>query len=289
MNTREPDYRAYPAAPQISDFVRRYMYVEADHHIEAPLYPAPTGCGYMGYLFSGDAYCLVDGEKFSSQTGLHFCCQIDRRDFVVHYKGKIGHIMAELTATGMYRLFGQPTGSLHHLWHDAIDVIDPKIAEKIKQDLSAASSREDRIATFDAAFTHLAKSARPEVPIVDEAARLIEQSQGKVSISSLSEKLNVSERNLSRKFSQYVGVSPKFYARAVQLMIIMQQLLMRKERNLTDVAIEQGFYDQSHFIKSLQDFIDETPREITGGERHMVNWFAGELEAIGFTSSNKRT
>lgn len=288
MNTREPDYHPYPASPQISDFVRRYMYVEADHHIETPLYPAPTGCGYMGYLFGGEAWCFVDGVKFSSRTGLHFCCQIDRREFVVHYQGKIGHIMAEFTATGMYRLFGQSTGSLHQLWHDAINVIDPEIAETIKRDLSSAPSRNARIAAFDQAFIHLAKSARPEVPIIDEAARLIEQSQGRISISELCKMLDVSDRNLSRKFSQFVGVTPKFYARAVQLNNIMQRLLSRGDGNLTDLAIESGFYDQSHFIKSVQKFIAKTPKEITGGERHMINWFVGELETLGEATPTKK-
>ncbi len=280
MSDPQPKYRSFPASPHIADYVKRYMYVEPDSLVDGSMYPAPTGCGYIGYLFSGHAWATVDGINTSSSTGLHLCCQIDQRHFEVFYQGHVGHIMAELTATGLYRLFGVATGSLTHLWHEFEDVIDPDSARKLKENLSLASTRDEKITAFDHFFETTAESANSPVKYVDEAVRMIEKSKGRITIAALCKNLSMTERNLSRVFKKIVGVSPKFYARAVQLNIIMSKLMECNNKTLSELATECGYYDQAHLTKTMQSFISQSPKDFSECNPHMLHEFMGRSEFL---------
>ncbi len=274
----QPDvYDIHPAAPEISTFVRRYMCADTDIYLDSVMAPAPTGHCYMGHIFRGECWCVVDGEESRSHTGFHISCQVDQRSFEIKYRGRLGHVMAELAPTALYRLFGLPAASIHHLAVDWSDALDSSLAQTLMDRLTNLDNIEERVAAFDAMFEALAQSATPAVPHIDEAVQIIEANGGLTTVAELCEQLSVSERNLSRRFQQVVGISPKFFARAVQLNSVVGKLLTQDEKALTELAHECGFYDQSHFIKTMQQFFRQGPREFLNGDNHMFHVFIGEF------------
>jgi len=101
----------------------------------------------------------------------------------------------------------------------------------------------------------------------------IVRSKGNLSLPGLQDRLGLSERTLERKFQQQVGISPKLFARISRFQASLQQLRTNRNAKLSDIAYDNGYADQSYFIRSFKEFTGLSPREfkaqadhISGGE-----------------------
>ena len=103
-----------------------------------------------------------------------------------------------------------------------------------------------------------AKSNVKLQPIVAATAELLKENQF-VSVAQLAERLSVSRQYMTRAFKNDVGLSPNQYmqtlcaARATRLMSHTQR------PDWARLALELGFYDQSHFIASFKKITGFTP------------------------------
>ena len=73
-------------------------------------------------------------------------------------------------------------------------------------------------------------------------------------VISLSKNLNINRRQLERKFSTLIGLSPKQLSKVVRLQATIKLLSNKQFTNLTSIAYESDYYDQSHFIKDFKEF-----------------------------------
>lgn len=80
-------------------------------------------------------------------------------------------------------------------------------------------------------------------------------------LSSLLKKLGLNERTFQRMFKKYVGVTPNHYRRICQFHASFTQVRSQEFETLSDVAYDNGFADQSHFIRSFKEFTETTPNQ----------------------------
>lgn len=73
-------------------------------------------------------------------------------------------------------------------------------------------------------------------------------------------------RQLERHFKKQIGISPKQLSKVVRLQATLQTLLQQKPVRLTDIAYENEYFDQNHFIKDFKEFVGITPKEFLGNE-----------------------
>lgn len=85
------------------------------------------------------------------------------------------------------------------------------------------------------------------------------KSKGGISLKDLYQDLNLSERSFERKFKQSIGVSPKLYARICRFKVSLNQLKTNDYQKLSDIAYENDYADQSHFIRSFKEFAGFSP------------------------------
>ncbi len=71
----------------------------------------------------------------------------------------------------------------------------------------------------------------------------------------------VSERQLERKFKTSVGISPKKFQRIIRFEKSLQLLQGADYSELTAIAYQLQYTDQSHFIKDFKTFSGMTPYE----------------------------
>jgi AraC-like DNA-binding protein len=93
------------------------------------------------------------------------------------------------------------------------------------------------------------------------AIRHLMNSDGRISLGDLQRNLNVSQRTFERRFEQYVGIPPKLFARICRFQAALKQLADKEYLTLTDVAFDNGYADQSHFIRSFKEFANLCPGE----------------------------
>jgi len=96
------------------------------------------------------------------------------------------------------------------------------------------------------------------------------RSRGNLSLPDLQTRLGLSERTLERKFQQQVGISPKLFARISRFQASLQQLRTRGDAKLSDIAYDNGYTDQSYFIRSFKEFTGLSPREFKAQTDHIA-------------------
>ncbi len=86
-------------------------------------------------------------------------------------------------------------------------------------------------------------------------------SKGTISLKKLTESLSLSERTFERKFKEYVGLSPKLFSRICRFQTSLKQLKHYNYNKLSDIAFENEYADQSHFIRSFKKFSGLSPNQ----------------------------
>lgn len=79
-----------------------------------------------------------------------------------------------------------------------------------------------------------------------------------ISLDKLSIEFSLHPNYIVRKFKEITGFKLSEYLTKIRLEFAMKCLLSNEE-NITSIALESGFYDQSHFIKNFKKYIDATP------------------------------
>lgn len=96
-------------------------------------------------------------------------------------------------------------------------------------------------------------------PQVDYAVARITNSNGNTSLRDLQEKLQLTERTFERRFKEQVGITPKLFSRICQYQASLHQLKSNDYSKLSDIAFENDYADQSHFIRSFKEFTGCSP------------------------------
>jgi AraC-like DNA-binding protein len=144
--------------------------------------------------------------------------------------------------------------SLDDVWRDASDV---------RAALAVGSDAVARVCAFDRVLTaRLTPRAAGGQQDVDEAVRRIIEAGGSLGITRLAPALGVSRQHLARRFAQLVGVSPKVFARVVRLGRVIERaraVAADEPINWSVLALELGYYDQSHLVDEFREMTGVTP------------------------------
>lgn len=92
--------------------------------------------------------------------------------------------------------------------------------------------------------------------------RIIE-SHGLIRIKDLASEMGYSERYIHMKFIEFFGLNPKMFCKIIRFQHILNTLnnplQQGNEDTLLQVALDAGYYDQSHMIKDFRQLAKNTP------------------------------
>jgi AraC-like DNA-binding protein len=97
--------------------------------------------------------------------------------------------------------------------------------------------------------------------IAKASVNILFQLNGQLSVDELSDHLKINRRQLERKFSSVIGLSPKQFAKIIRLQATLKMISDNRFTSLTAVAYEGNYYDQAHFIKDFKEFTGMSPKQ----------------------------
>lgn len=106
---------------------------------------------------------------------------------------------------------------------------------------------------------------------VFDCIRTLATQQQQPAVQALCQQYFLSERQLQRQFRQYAGLSPKLFSRVVRFSNATG-FYGATEKSLTSIALECGYYDQSHFIHDFKKFSGLHPRHYFSGATAATTW-----------------
>lgn len=88
----------------------------------------------------------------------------------------------------------------------------------------------------------------------------LRQDDNTFQITEFCQRNNISIRQLERMYNKYIGVSAITYSTLNRFHTSINQLLYNDYTKLSDIAYENGYFDQMHFIKDFKRFAGNTPK-----------------------------
>jgi AraC-like DNA-binding protein len=95
--------------------------------------------------------------------------------------------------------------------------------------------------------------------LTEAAVRYLYQNKSESDLNRLALMLNVSQRYLQKAFATRVGFSQKMFIRMLRFQQVLQQMRQPEVSDLTTIAYECDYYDQSHFVREFKSFTGIPP------------------------------
>jgi len=208
----------------------------------------------------GDTMEVFDDEAGSAARTLGaFVVGNQSRSSVTGVGGHQLGVQVDLTPAGALTLFG----TVEEL-NDAVVPLDEALGgrgSRLLDRLAETPTWEARLDLLDAAFgTDPVPALTPEVAWL---RRQLLACNGRSQVEPLMDETGWSRRYVTERFRRQLGVSPKAYARLLRFEHA-SALLSEKppSRTLADVAMEAGYYDQSHLTRDFVALAGMTPGDV---------------------------
>ena len=189
---------------------------------------------------------------------------------LVRLRGRVEGLSVTLRPGAVAALLGMPAGEiagtavhLDQLWRGQ--------GVEVRERMAAAPDDASRVAVLCAMLGQRLAQAdaalQPATPMAAiKAAQLIAESGGRQSLRDVAAAVGVGERRLQQLFQQQVGLSPRTWGRLARLHACLRALRQPRLRTpgWAELALDGGFYDQSHLVNEFKALSGLTPTEFLG-------------------------
>lgn len=254
-------YQEYQISELLKPFVKVIWSMEDDSHLMNgfPIHILPDSCVELVVHFSDPYKTTFSDNTISIQQQSFVVAQMKSFMKIQSY-GKTGLIAVRFSALGAYHFFGIPmkeivngeTG-LRNVWH----ALAAEVEEKI-YDAANTQQRSQIIQRY--LLLQLSRNGYTDKGI-EFCINEIKSARGLVSVGALADKVGISNRQLVRRFDNCIGLSPKEFIRITKFISSLDMMNYSKNKNLTEIALESGYYDHAHFIRDFREFSGMTPTD----------------------------
>jgi len=150
-------------------------------------------------------------------------------------------------------------------------------ARSLRDRLRELPTPQQRLLCFEGFLTEMfaariLRSRPPHHCAVDYALCRFAHAPSMVTVRDMARSTGWSERRFSQVFREQVGFSPKVWCRIRRFQLAVEQLHAGVDMPWSKLALDCGFYDQSHFANEFRAFsgIDATTY-VTGGRTAWAN------------------
>jgi AraC-like DNA-binding protein len=258
-------YREYKPHPILQDTVKCFWTHEASYPSEYEQDITPDGCVELIFNFGHPYLLLSTTPPTPLPPGVIVGFQNKTIRILLH--GTVKVVAARLFAWGALALLQDKVGPLTN----AITALGTEwdaLAERLKREVTE-KSYEKAATTLEEFLIQKALVRTYDLKLIQTAAKLLHHTKGEYRITELADYCRLSVRQLERGFQHVIGTSPKVFARTLRFQEAQRRLMFDPDADLTRLANECGYFDQSHFIKDFKTFVGKTPTEYASQMRKM--------------------
>lgn len=256
-----------PSSPLV-DYIDRFW-----HCSDAPSYPRvrilPTGSMELVFNLRADEIRVCDSlqsERFARFSGAVISGP--------YTQGLMIDPMEHATILGIHfrpggaiPFLGVRANELQDL-HLDLDTLWGPLAAELRERLCASTTVRRRFALLEETLLTLLRLRPCRHPAVSIALAIFDQSDGTAVVQDVSRRVGLSQRRFIEIFATEVGLTPKLYCRIRRFRKARELARSLPAPDWAHIALECGYFDQSHLIRDFQAFAGLTPkhylRQVTG-------------------------
>lgn len=211
----------------------------------------------FGYFFENPFMVINHSLKASELVNIAISRISLKKITVQPSTERIKILGAHLKPFGLAYFTKKPINSLS--WLINTEELFGNIAKKFLRKINTCGSTEEMFNEVETVF--LDNILIRDLSFITRTIELIEINSGHIEITELSKQLGVSDRTMRNHFYDYIGCSPKEYFRIVKLKQVAYQL-KHSESSLTNIAYDNNYFDQAHFIHEVKSITGQTPNQL---------------------------
>jgi len=255
------DYQTYQPDAGLAEFVSCYWTLEVPENADGQKQRVvPDGCVEMIFTLGDDIKRYINDETHIIQPRSMILGQF-ARPFFIEPTGVVDTFAVRFFPCGLIPFTTLPIRELANRETELSAVLGPDVAAGLEYSIVNAADTAERIRHIETFLSDRLKDFGNIDSILKSTVDLILSTKGRLPVTEML-KDNISKRRqLERRFSRLVGLSPKQLARIVRLQTTLRMLLNNEGPSLTSLAMENQYYDQAHFIKDFRELTGTNPNK----------------------------
>ncbi|MGB9991601.1 DUF6597 domain-containing transcriptional factor [Massilia sp. SM-13] len=272
-------YREYPPCPALAPHVACLW----TSHVR----PAPGALPFMHRVLPDNCVDILWQDSGASA----FAVGMMSSAIFVASSGPVRTVAVRFRPGAARGFFGLPLATLTDGRADLADLWGRSCAERLQGDLwERELSDRERLNLIERALVErfmarmsgslparvgtvrgspVARLAAVDGSLLARAAvARIEACGGALRVESLADELRVSRQHLAVQFREQVGLSPKLFARITRFRRAAEKARSQHAVDWAALALDCGYFDQSHLIRDFRDFAATTPEQFLSPPRY---------------------
>lgn len=263
-------YQNFFPCPELKEFVRNYtvihLHFEPGESIPAK-HRSPKAEQKIVFYIHGSVNLLdmQTGERSTPPPVSIFTHQLERK--ILQVSSDFFAIVVYLEPGTLYRLLKFPMTEFSQQYFNAGFFFTNEL-QLVREQLAEAKSIGAMIHIIERLLLARCKQSREKAP-VDLVATNVLSDPTTFSLDSMAHHACLSTKQFYRKFTQRIGISPKYFSRLSRFNHAYQYKLTHPYVSWSSIAQEFAYTDYHHMEKEFKEFLGVTPGE----------WVKNELAA----------
>lgn len=253
------NYQEYVPSETLRSYVKCYYLYESDAGHPVLDRAFATGCIEIMFNLDGAQWeCQKDG-KYNQTARIEIWGQVIR-PLPLRLKGKSQMMGIRFHPYGA-ALFLRDDMSLFNDQIVDLGSVMGEPVERLYEQLANAPHIGTRITLIEAFLTQRLKAIsvkHDKIFLIREVMNELTHDDFFDNIENVASRHGVSARYLQKLFLQYTGLTPKLFSKINRFQKSLV-LIGRNTLPLTSIALQSGYFDQSHFIREFRSFTGTTP------------------------------
>lgn len=244
----------YTPTTLLRPFIKAYKIIESQDELVNRVVPDTSFA--IAFRFKGQISYVTDAGKTilpaATFSGLRKSVRL------INYLPQTAALIVQFEETGISAFFKQP---VHELFEESIslDNFFPQSEISIVEErLAEAENSITRIAIVERFLYSKLLYNKPDMLVGDAIAKIY-SSNGASKINELAKSLYISNDAFEKRFRKVVGATPKQFSSIIKIKSIIKK--NPEHSSFIQIALENGYYDQSHFNKEFKLFTGQTPTD----------------------------
>jgi methylphosphotriester-DNA--protein-cysteine methyltransferase len=258
--------------PPLDRFIRHFVFFEgmqADHAADRLL---PDGGIDLIFDLTESPKKLFDNDDLTRYTTLKRSWISGlRTGFITIDAAGSSMFNIHFRADGAYPFFRMPLTGIRDRVVE-LDCVIGNAAHDFRDALLAAATPAAKFRVASQRLLAMARMAPAAEPVVQYAVDRIDGRPDRARIADITSRTGYTHKHFVHLFEKHTGLTPKYYARIMKFQLVLGSIERSGAVDWPQLAIECGYYDQSHFINEFRRFSGINPASYLAARGEHLNY-----------------
>ncbi|SHG74696.1 helix-turn-helix domain-containing protein [Flagellimonas flava] len=251
------------------------IYGETQEKVDVTFPVFPNGFAVLIHVYGDLPILHVNNNSDFAPSRLNLAGQIHGTVPKMQINGRFGQNGFLLHPLTPYYLFHMKGSSFVNKWVP-LEGTAKHHWSSLEESLKKCKSPIERVKLIADELIKLESNKLPSIYWLDNCIETIYHNNGSISIQDMVDTSGLSNRHFTRVFRDIVGVPPKYFCKVIQLNNFFKIINTSDDERILKLALDCGYYDQSHFIHDFKKMIGDSPERFLASKDAYVKEYLGK-------------